>query len=121
MKIVYIAGPFRDDPEGNKVKFEAVALDLWQKGFFVFNPIANTYFMKGKFTEDEFARRDIQAIRQLHFDAMLMLEGWECSLGARQERQAAIDVGIRVFLSVEDLCKWCDSSIAFESPIGENS
>jgi hypothetical protein len=100
---VYIAGPFRADPEGNKLRFAEANLELWKRGFFGFDPVANCYPMRGRFTEDDFAERGVKALRKLKFDAMLMLPGWEDSAGAKAERQVAMEYGIPVFDSVEAL------------------
>jgi hypothetical protein len=110
MKTVYIIGPFRNDPELNVLKFEKANLVLWRHGFFGFNPVANCYPMGGKFTEDEFARRDVEALKKLRFDAVFALDGWKGSKGAMQEFTAAQEVGIPVFESLEALCQWRDES-----------
>lgn len=110
MKTVYIIGPFRNDPKTNKLKFEKASLKLWEHGFFAFNPVANCYPMKGKFTEDEFARRDVEALKKLRFDAVFALEGWKGSKGAMQEFTAAQEVGIPVFDTLEALCGWRNAS-----------
>jgi hypothetical protein len=109
MKTVYIMGPFRKDPEGNLKKFQAMALKLWQAGFFAFNPVANCYYMYGLIDEDEFVRGDCEAIRRLKFDAAILLEGWEDSSGSRREIAAANEVGTIVFTSFDELCEWRDT------------
>jgi hypothetical protein len=108
IKTVFIFGPFREDPEGNKLKFEEAARKLWHAGFYAFNPIANCFYMKGEFSEDEFARRGVEALKKLDFDAAFRLVGWENSSGARKEFVTICEKDIPIFDSVEEICKWMD-------------
>jgi len=110
MKTVYLMGPFRSDPEGNKLRFEAMSLRLWQAGFFAFNPVANCFYMMGKFPEDEFVKRDCEAIGKLHFDAAILLEGWQSSSGSLKEIAAMNMAGTPIFESFDELCKWRDEA-----------
>ena len=107
--MVYIVGPFRKEPKKNKLKFEAMAFRLWKEGFFAFNPIANCYYMAGRIDEDEFVRRDVEALKKLKFDAVILLDGWEDSSGANREIEAAKSVHIPVFTSFNELCVWRDA------------
>ena len=101
IRIVMLCGPFIDDPEGNRKRFEAAALDVWKAGFFAFNPIGNCFYMFGKVSEEIFKERDLWIVEKM--DAVLMLEGWQKSVGANREREYALKLGIPVFESLEEL------------------
>ena len=108
MKFVMIVGPFIRDPEGQKLKFEAMALDLWRLGFFVFNPIANCYYMFGKVPESTFVAGNVEAIKKWKFDAAILLDGWQDSSGSLFEIKALKGTGTKLFESLEELVKWRD-------------
>ena len=119
MKTVFIIGPFIKDPEGNKKKFEAMALRLWQAGFFAFNPIANCYYMFGVVPEATFVAGNCEAIRKLRFNAAILLDGWEQSVGSKREIEAMREVGTPVFTTFEKLCEWRDLTERVEKEVGE--
>lgn len=119
MKTVFIIGPFISDPEGNKKKFEGMALRLWKARFFAFNPIANCYYMFGIVEEATFVEGNCEAIQKLRFDAAVLLEGWENSKGSKEEITAMRSVGTPVFTSFEKLCEWRDLTERVEKETGE--
>jgi hypothetical protein len=106
MKTVFIIGPFIKDPEGNRLKFEAMALKLWQAGFFAFNPIANCYYMFGKVPEATFVQGNTEMIKKGNFDAAILLEGWRDSQGSKKEIDTCVRAGMNIFESFDDLCRW---------------
>ena len=114
VKTVYVFGPFRKDPEGNKLKFEEASRKLWKAGFYALNPIANCFYMHGEIEEEEFARRDVEALKKLNFDAGFRMAGWEDSSGARQEFAILCSKGVPIFDSVEEMCKWRDEVEKYE-------
>jgi nucleoside 2-deoxyribosyltransferase len=101
IRIVMLAGPFIDDPDGNKKKFEEAAFPVWEAGFFAFNPIANCVYMHGRVSEEVFKERNLWMVERA--DALLMLSGWQKSTGAVVERDIAIRLGVPVFESLEEL------------------
>ena len=101
IRVVMLAGPFIDDPDGNKVKFEKANLELWQAGFFGFNPIANGMPMFGVIPEAVFRERDLWIVERM--DALLMMTGWEESNGAQREHKEALRLGKPVFYSLDAL------------------
>ena len=101
IRIVMLCGPFIDNPEENRKKFEEAALPVWKAGFFAFNPIGNCFYMFGKVSEDVFKERDLWIVEKM--DALLMLNGWNSSAGANREREHALKLGIPVFESLEEL------------------
>jgi hypothetical protein len=98
---VYIAGPMQGIPEYNFPAFHAAACALEEIGYLVTNPAA----IHGEMTADGhyalgdrpreltksfacFMYTDICALAKC--DAVVMLQGWEGSYGARIERMFAI-------------------------------
>lgn len=121
----YIAGPMRSRPQFNYPAFMAAEASLASRGWEVFNPAAMDLEHDGKeaaallglsIADQEahagtpanvrrYAARDLGVIvgrlRAEDGDAIVMLPGWEESIGARAERAAAEWCGLRV-LTLED-------------------
>lgn len=99
--MVMLAGPFIDDMEKSRKAFEEAAFPVWKAGFFAFNPIANGIYMHGRVSEEVFKERILWILEKM--DALLMLPDWKKSAGATAEREKAIELGIPVFESLEEL------------------
>jgi len=108
---VYIAGPMRGYPNFNFAEFDRVRDVLTQQGHTVISPadLDRAYGIDvSNLTADdmtvefnkEVIRRDLCAI--MDADGIVMLEGWENSVGATVERQVAQWVGLPVYY-VRDL------------------
>lgn len=121
----YVAGPMRSRPQFNYPAFMAAAASLAARGWEVFNPAAMDLEHDGadaaalgclSIVEQEahagtpanarrYAARDLGVIvgrlRAEDGDAIVMLPGWEESVGARAERAVAEWCGLRV-LTLED-------------------
>lgn len=98
--LVYVSGPYRH-PKGtayveeNIRKAEEVAKELWQMGFAVICPHANTRHFDGIVTADDFIAGDLVMVERC--DLVVMLPGFQHSEGARKEMAHAIRNEVPVF------------------------
>lgn len=104
MSKVYISGPMSGYPEYNRVAFEEAANWLRDCGHEVVSPIEvdkdGGFDLSGPLTEDkywEFLGRDVQLVGQGKFDALILLDGWWRSRGARLEVFQAMLLKIPVY------------------------
>lgn len=107
-KVIYIAGPYRSNTEwgvlNNIRSAEAVALKVWSLGAAAICPHKNTAFFGGALPDSVWLDGD-QAIL-LRCDAVILVDGWETSIGATHEVALAKSRGIPVFETPEELAKW---------------
>lgn len=92
-KKVFISGPMSGIKDFNKPAFDKAEAYLTQAGFSVFNP-ARMHF-DDAWTHEEIMRIDLAALSQC--DYILMLAGFEASIGAMQEYRYAMATGIEMF------------------------
>lgn len=108
MRVVYIAGPFRGDTgwriETNVREAEAVALRVWQAGAVALCPHTNTRHFHGEAPDAVFVEGTLELLRRC--DAILMIDGWADSDGARGERAEAEWLGLPVFEDFDQLVEW---------------
>lgn len=109
--LVYVAGPFRskdgtrtiDNTEvvENICKAQEVAATLWQAGFAVLCPHANSSFMADpkndddKITAEQYYHGDFKML--MSCDAIYMIDGWQQSQGAIGEMEFAKSLGMPVY------------------------
>jgi len=117
----YIAGPMTGLRDSNRPAFKALREQLRAQGHFVICPTELDFLPADPSASDAdvlwrgFLTRDVAIILTSDFDAIVMLEGWKKSRGARLELMAALTVGLGVlradtmreikvgFLEVRDL------------------
>jgi len=88
-KKIYVAGKITGLPYDEVVKkFKDAQIKLEKQGFEVFNPIEISPFVEGK-TWDEYMAELLPIVETC--DLIYMLEDWEDSRGAKDERQRAIE------------------------------
>jgi nucleoside 2-deoxyribosyltransferase len=111
VKTVYVAGPMRGFPRYNFDAFESAEQSLAARGFNVisphrldlqvgFNP--DQSLDANGFSIEDAVRRDVEAM--IASDALVLLPGWEQSIGANAERGIALWLGKPVYL-LEEICK----------------
>ena len=86
-KIVYVAGPISSDPD-YKTKFDAVAKEIEDMGYAVYNPTWQPLGLEYK------QYIDVSLKMLMECDAVVFLEGWMDSDGAVLENVYCGTVGI---------------------------
>lgn len=109
---IFISGPMTGLENYNFDKFNEVAARLIRAGYNVINPVK----ICKKFKQEEVIRSkeafdamvaEQQVAEREQCDAILLLDGWEMSLGVRLELQTAIELKFQIFLE-KDLPWLCD-------------
>ena len=90
---VYLAGPMRGKPDENRTAFEVGAKALRGRGHLVFSPIENSTPEGGLRAA---MASDLNWIC-LCADAVVLLDGWEDSLGASAEYATANSIGVPTY------------------------
>lgn len=97
--LIYIAGPFRGPThwkqEQNIRTAEYYALEVWKMGGIALCPHLNTRNFQGELPDDAWLEGDLIMLEKC--DAILMVPGWNGSVGARAEAQHADRLGIPRF------------------------
>lgn len=109
MKVIYVAGKYRDESESqifeNIMHARKVALQLWKRGWAVICPHANTVFMG--FVGDErdgsniFLLGDLEILKRC--DAIYMLNNWRASSGAKGELELAKKLNLEVYYEASEI------------------
>lgn len=95
---IYLSGPMRGLPDSNYPKFRAIADRLRDEGHDVLDPSQS--FVGQSLPRTVYLRHDIQLI--LCVDAVVVIDEWETSPGARFEVAEAWSIGIDVFKFTEE-------------------
>jgi len=108
MKVIYVAGKYRDASEWaiteNIRKAEALAQQVWQNGMVAICPHKNTEYWGGLIPDKVFLAGDFEIIKRC--DALLVVDNWFDSKGARSEADLALEYGIPVFETLARLIEW---------------
>jgi len=99
--VIFVAGPYNGDIKGNIEKAENIAAKLWDMGFTVYCPHANTGRLDRKCkicTEDDFVKGHLIILERC--DALFMMSNWKESFGAQREHQQAKDSRMPIFYSL---------------------
>lgn len=102
MKLLYIAGPFSaptpGEIEANIDAAEAYALVAWKRGWAVICPHKNSagFETVAEIPDSVWYRGYLEMVSRC--DAVLLIPGWQDSLGAMAEKTEAERHGIRVFV-----------------------
>jgi hypothetical protein len=101
--ILYLAGPYSGDIDQNIAAARAVAIKVWEAGHIAICPhLNNAHFEQDcSLSYDQYIQGDLKII--LRCDCVLMLQDWEKSVGARQERLFAIAHDIPVCTEIPPL------------------
>ena len=109
MRLIYVAGPYRDKRgewyvHQNIEDAKAVARQIWQMRAVALCPHANTAMYGGNDVDDDvWLRGDIEILRRC--DAVVTMPRWKESAGAMNEVDQAARLAIPVF-------EWPDSKAA---------
>ncbi len=104
-KLIYVAGPYRGDVDGNIKRAEAAAVELWRRGWAVICPHKNTahfeqYENVDSISAGAWLQGDLTMLQRCN--AMFLLKGWENSDGSVEEFRHAIKWDIPVFYQSDD-------------------
>ncbi len=112
MDVVYIAGPFRGPNawavEQNVRRAEMLGFEVACLGMSPLIPHTNTRFFNGTMDDQFWIDATLALLEKA--DAVMLVDGWQKSAGARGEVAAALDRGIPVFDLTEHLVAWRDGS-----------
>lgn len=103
MRVIYLAGPYSGDIDGNIQRARALAIEVWRAGLFCLCPHLNTIHFEKDLDMDsqEYVKRDLWILARC--DALLTIPGWEHSEGARQEVSFCLANQVPVFHSIDAL------------------
>ena len=74
---------------------------VMKAGYAVHCPLLQGLFMQNDFEYDDIIRLDLAILERC--DYLLLMDGWEESRGAREEKDVADDIGLPVFTSLDEL------------------
>ena len=114
-KSVYIAGPIAHMPDGNIKAFNAEAKKWKDTGYLVANP-AQAGARTDKTLKDIFTA-DLMVLTRC--TNIMMLPGWERSLGASIERDVASYLGITIWHPYEHRQSYCLGWVSMRLDCGE--
>lgn len=119
MRLIYIAGPFRAanswEVEQNIRRAESLSLEVWRLGAAAICPHTNTRFFSGAAADAVWLAGNIEILKRC--DAVMLTPDWQRSSGARAEVKVADDLGIPVFVALEDLAIWLAMQISIDQSI----
>ena len=129
MKVVYIAGPYRGDNayvvHRNVNRAERMAMRVAKAGGMPLCPHCNTRNFDGTLTDVFWLEGTLELLRRC--DALVLINGWRRSSGARKEHEEALALGMPIFeeASFSDLEKWLGNLAAAppaktRAALGEN-
>lgn len=105
MKLIYIAGPYRNDTEykvwQNIMFARDAAIQVWRDGGVPIVPHLNSMLMGGIVPIEQFLDGDCEIIKRC--DALLIIGLWSTSRGSLVERKCAEDNEIPVFTLLGDV------------------
>ncbi|GAH10916.1 unnamed protein product, partial [marine sediment metagenome] len=105
MKVFYICGPYRAATEHGVVenirRAEAVAIQVWQAGYVALCPHMNTRLFGGLCPDDTWLQGDLELLRRC--DGVVLVLGWEASMGACGEIKEADRLKIPIYNTVDEI------------------
>ena len=107
MKVIYIAGPYRNKSEyevGENIRIAAeYALEIWSWGGVALCPHKNTAFFGGAYNipDETWLKGDLELLSRC--DAVYAMRNWKKSEGAKAEIKFADERGIRVFYTADTM------------------
>jgi hypothetical protein len=118
MKLVYVAGRYRGetgwDVEQNIRRAEIVGAEVARFGAAPLIPHSMNRFFNGFLNDDFWLAATMTMLERC--DAIVLVPGWESSVGAKAELARAKELGKWVFESVDELKSWLEVSGAVVKP-----
>jgi hypothetical protein len=97
MSLIYVAGKYRGNVQENIDRAMTVAKAVWQAGHVAICPHGNTAHFDGVVPDERFLSGDLIILARC--DAVVTVEDWEESVGARGEVEYAEKLGIPIYHS----------------------
>jgi len=98
IKVIYVAGPYRAETRSeiglNILRAEKVAKRLWEDGYAVICPHANSAHFDGVVADRCFLEGDIEILTRC--DAIYMMKNWQDSEGAMAEHAVAMELDMEI-------------------------
>lgn len=108
MNVIYICGPFTActpwEIECNVRRAETLGLEVAKLGAMPLIPHANTRYFHGHMTPEFWYEGTLELLKRC--DALIVLNGWKSSRGARGEVDYAIEHSMPVFHELHELATW---------------
>lgn len=106
--VVFVSGRFRGSDhwqiEQHVRQAESLALEVWRLGAAALCPHLNTRHFQGSAPDALWLAGDLRMLERC--DAVLTVQNWRDSIGARAEVQHAQRLGIPVFHALHELQDW---------------
>lgn len=93
---VYVAGPFRGDPEGNRERARQAAREVFRMGGYPVVPHNLSVGLDDMMTEAAWMALGLRILG--HCDVIALAPGWEDSEGTLREFAAARKLGLAVWM-----------------------
>lgn len=110
MPVIYVAGKFRGEHaweiENNVRRAEELSLEVLRLGASAICPHANTRFFHGVLPDQVFIDATLALLAKA--DGIIMLPGWESSVGSQGEYRWAQAHDLPIFHTLDDLGYWID-------------
>lgn len=118
-KVAYVAGPYRNSPEGIRLAIEFAKV-LWEEGYAVICPHANSFEFELAVPHDHlFLEGYLEILRRC--DVMFVLPGWKKSEGTLAEIELAEEIGIKiVWVNVKEGLLWWFDRVEMAMTIGND-
>lgn len=108
IKVVYIAGKYRGETpvevQKNIKHADSFGMSVCAVGAMPLVPHKNTEHYEGLQNDQWFLEGTMELLRRC--DAILLIPGWENSVGARGEKAEAERLGLPVFYRIHELDIW---------------
>ena len=113
MKVIYIAGPYRDKRGEYYVHQNIRAAEEWAQLVWGMDAVAlcphlNTRFFGGLLPDEVWLKGDKELLRRC--DAVMVIPGWELSAGTTKELDFAKSIHKPMFFTAHDLLLWLEES-----------
>lgn len=123
MKLVFVSGPYRADTEygahSHIQAAEKVALEVWKLGAACCCPHKNTAYFAGALPDQTWLEGDLEILARC--DAVMLMDKWMESEGARAEQRRAGELCIPVFTELHLLGEWLDGDLTLPAQtVGPN-
>lgn len=99
---IYISGPITGmDPIVTFITFNHAECKIQELGHIAVNPLKVGFHLPKDFRHQDFMDIDMAILKKM--DAIVLLEGWECSKGCTQEFSYACRNDMKVYYDLDEI------------------